>query len=305
MVNEGQYDPMEKAKSCSVLHIFDGSPTAYRWLLDQEEFLIDLGTIASDQFFTESSNASEYLEAVLARGSHENDPSGFDLSGDGLPLAHIAVFAFKWMADNSDFPRRIKVLFDAGFDFDRPRMDNYIGYDGGTMLTYLFYLVSRYLDLDKFKFNKDKIDRQTFPKTLFESSRHIVAYDRLEDTSAIKYRSRTSRSLWKTWYPGEELSLLEVVQRHLDAWMEIILEAGPDTVDYGRREDQLHPKGIVNFRLGEARINFEYGDHVSGCRIHATEIWISDWGSDEDEDEDESTSAEASAIPGGWDFEDE
>ena len=42
MVNEGLYDPMEKGKRYSVMHNFSGSSTVYQWLLDQEEFSVDL-----------------------------------------------------------------------------------------------------------------------------------------------------------------------------------------------------------------------------------------------------------------------
>lgn len=56
-----------------------------------------------------------------------------------------------------------------------------------------------------------------------------------------------------------------------------------------------HPEGLVDNHYGEARVYFEYGSHVDGCRIHVTEIKTHDpaWKDDD---------AEPSTMPGSWDF---
>lgn len=293
MINEGKYDPMEEAKFTSVMHHFDGSPTVYRWLLDQEEFLIDYeerchgwATIAASLLSLDQSHASKCLEQALAHGSGLNDPG----ITSGATLAHRAAYHMYHLADNSDFPKRIKVLFDAGVDFHTPLSNG----DSGTPLFHLFWVVLQDYEISRFYPTLPLMD--------------IIVHDRLEDTAAIKHRLRTSKSLWRTWYPGNELPLLEKAQRLLDAWMEVLLEAGLDIVDYGRQEEQLHPEGILSDFWGGASIFFEYGDHVSGCRIHVTEIWV--YGPDEDrihdlDSEEEATSAQNSTMPGGWDFEQE
>lgn len=293
MINEGKYDPMEGANSPSVMHFFNGSPTVYQWLLDQEEFLIDYeerwhdsATNAASLLALDQSHASECLEQAIAHGSGLSDTGSLS----GITLAHRAAYHMYLLADNSDFPKRIKVLFDAGVDFHTPLCNG----DLGTPLFTLFWVVF------------EDYENSGFYPTL--PLMDIIVHDRLEDTSAIKHRLRTSKSLWRTWYPGSELPLLEKAQRYLDAWMEILLEAGLDIVKYGRREEQLHPEGILIAYQGEARIFFEYGDHVSGCRIHVTEIWL--YNPDEDrihdlDSEEEATSAQNSTMPGGWDFEQE
>lgn len=299
MINEGQYDPME-CESTSVMHSFNGSFTAYRWLLDQEEYLIDfeqirvLGTanIAAALTCSRQLNASQCLEAVIARGSNLNDPAG------DWALVHRAICYLPYVADIADFPNRIKVLWNAGADFHDPfKLDN----DFGTTLDALFMAATATIlyGVTKFgeykRYGSEQISIPTPPLMFMED---VIEYDRLEDASDVKYRSRTSKSLWSTWYPGNMLSMLEVAQRYFDAWMEILLEAGLDIADYGRQEEQLHPEGLLHSDQGEARVHFEYGDHVSGCRIHVTEMWL--YGLDETT----ATSAETSAMLCSWDFDD-
>lgn len=285
MINEGQYDPMEEADGRSLMHAFDGSPTVYQWLLHQEEFFIDLEqrsgerTMSVAQLMSPRSNGSKCLEALIAYGSDLNHITHKNFT---LLSMHYAVLSFPIMNNIIDFPKRIKVLWDAGADIHTPELHN----NPGTPLNLLF---------DVIQFTSLSKRTEKFTRSL---------YDRLDDSSITKHRPRTSRSLWRTWYPGNELSILEVAQRYLDAWMELLLEAGLDVVAYGRREDQMHPERLVyspyEERPIEARVYFEYGDHVSGCRIHVTEIWLA-----EDPAEKKTTTAEDSTMPGSWDFDDE
>ena len=145
-----------------------------------------------------------------------------------------------------------------------------------------------------------RAEKKSIPTSLPHRAKDVVEYGRLEDNLTIKHRPRTSKSLWSTWYPGNELSILVVAQRHLDAWMEILLEAGLDVADYGRREELLHPEGLSCSEYGQACIYFEYGDHVSGCRIHVTEVWI--FGHPDEEAPPTLTSEK---LPGTWDSDDE
>lgn len=314
MINEGQYDPMEEADHSTVMHQFEGSSTVFRWLLDQEEFLIDLEqtavtmeTIAAALINSDQLNASKSLEAAIAHGSDLNDPAGRNFLGDGLTLAHRAAWSSTCLADNMDFPERIKVLWDAGADFHTPEPHNPFG----TTLNYLFQCMTITIFLDhseRTKYYNYGVEQRSIP-TPSRIYADVIDYDRLEDISAIKHHPRISRSQWHEWYPGCKLSILEVVQRALDAWMEILLEAGLDIADYGRREERLHPEGILSGPWGEARVHFEYGDHVSGCRIHVIEMWVFDppvygntvYGSDR---ETEATSVEASTMPCSWNVDD-
>ena len=299
MINEGKYDPMEEANLPSVMHHFDGSPTVYQWLLDQEEFLIDYeqrwhgsATIAASLLRLNRSHVSKCLEQALAHGSGLSEPG--KISGE--TLAHRAAYSMYYLADNSDFPKRIKVLFDAGVDFHTPLSNG----DSRTPIFYLFWVV--FHDYENSGFYP------TLPLMDMIVHDRLVDTSAIEDTPAIKHRLRTSKSLWRTWYPGNELPLLEKAQRLLDAWMEVLLEAGLDIVDYGRQEEQLHPEGILSDFWGGASIFFEYGDHVSGCRIHVTEVWVYDPKLKRIHDldsEEEATSAQNSTMPGGWDFEEE
>lgn len=291
MINEGQYDPMEDANETSVMHSFEGSPAVYRWLLGQEDFLIDFEqtafnarTIAGALIAgNQGLQASSCLEALIAHGSDliahgsELNPLVGRNSTDGeILLAHSAAFDLRLVAEIDDFPKRIKVLWDAGADF-------------GSSSDYLFFFCV------KDRYGISQLKRESIPAPPIMSAEEVIGYDRLEDTSNIKNRPRTPKSLWRTWYPGNDIPVMEVVQRYLDAWMEVLLEAGIDIAEYGRREDQLHPEGLLENPYGEARVYFEYGSHVDGCRIHVIEIktYDRDWKDDD---------AEPSTMPGSWDF---
>ncbi len=299
MVKDGQYDPMALEDSTSVLHWFHGSPTVYQWLLDQEEFLIDLNqctstskSVADALIFDRGSNISQCLELVISRKRGRKTPAeSFDFSEEQR-LAYKALRHFSYLADELDFPNRIRVLWSAGADLYAPESPD----GSGTML--------------------DQIVLSAVFQSVKGREEDAIGYDRLEVISTTEFRPRMSKSLWNAWYPGNELSVLEVVQRHLDAWMEVLLEAGIDIAEYGRREDQLHPEGVLSDFWGEAYLVFEYGDHVNGCRIHMTEIrtkdqfrtmiYDSDDESDTSEEDDQSTTnGETSTMPCSWDFDEE
>ena len=287
MINEGQYDPMEEASDTSLMHCFDGSPTVYRWLLNQEEFFIDLEqrigelTMSAAQAMSPSSNGSKCLEELIAHGTNLNHAPRQDLPFLEVSLVYYSMCVSPIQHDTIDFPKRFKVLWDAGADIHMFKHHK----TSGISLASLF----------------DFIQVMSTSKRTEKST--LSQYDRLDDSSIIEHRPRTSRSLWHTWYPGYELSIMEITQRWLDAWMEVLFDAGLDIIDYGRREDQLHPKGIVYsyFRKWsmEARVYFEYGNHIGGCRIHVTEVWLA-----EDPAEKNTTTAEDSTMPGSWDFDD-
>ena len=270
---------MEQATYTSVMHRFEGSSTIYRWLLEQEEFVIDFNqtrvshqTIAGALITSPQLNASKFLEEVIAHGCDLNDPAELR-SLDGWTLVHEVVSLLNNLADNIDIPRRIRMLWDAGVDFQAPYLHN----KSRTTLDYVFQTVAfDALRGGRTKYNKCGVERQSIPNPSLISTEHVIEYDQLEGTSDIRYRSRMSKSLWHRWYPGSELPILEVAQRYLDAWLEILLEAGLDIAEYGRRQDQLHSEGLLRNPAGEMRINFEYGDHLGGCRIHATEVWLVD-----------------------------
>ena len=304
MVNGGQYDPMEEVCHTSVMHLFDGSPAVYRWLLDQEEFLIDLEPRAFDTFpippaliLSTSSNSSSYLEAAIAHQSYFRYPGRVDSPDDDYSLAQFAVSSLTHMAGEVDFPKRVKVLWDAGAGFHTPGIHDSFR----KTLDFLFCIVRRIRydgNYAEINYQRCEVEQPSIPSPPLWSTTDVIEYDRLEDISAIEYRARTSKSLWRTWYPGQNLSPLEVAQRWLDAWMEILLEAGLNIAEYGRREDKLHPCGLFHYQCGAARVYFEYGEHVRGCRIHVTEIWLCD------EPGKISSNAKASTMPGSWDFDD-
>ena len=309
MVKEGQYDPMESASYTSVMHSFGGSLTAYQWLLDQEEFIIDFEqprpwdsqTIAGALIGSQNLDSSSFLKAVMAHESGVTDLGEIRfLAEEDLWLPHMAVWdlARAGMADVVDFPSRVKVLWDAGFDFHTSRLHNRFG----TTLDFLFsisFIITIDVPLGH------KVEREYIPVPPLMSAEDVLEYDRLQDIPHVKDRPRTPKSLWHTWWPkrhpGVELSMLEVAQRHLDAWMEVLLEAGLDIAEYGQREERLHPEGLFYDRFGVARVHFEYGEHVGGCRVHVTEIWAFD------PDKDYGTAAtcaEPAKMPCSWDFED-
>lgn len=236
MINEGQYDPMEDADNTSVMHSFDGSPAVYRWLLGQEDFLIDFEQTAFDGRTiagaliaeNQAMQASSCLEALIAHGSDLNDLVGRKLTGCNVLLANSAVFDLRLVAEIDDFPKRIKVLWDAGADF--------------AMTLYCLFFACA-----KDRYGIPELKRESFPAPPMMSAERVIGYDRLEDTSTIKNRPRTPKSLWRTWYPGNDLSVMEVFQRYLDAWMEVLLEAGIDIAEYGWGEDQLHGSLLTLF----------------------------------------------------------
>lgn len=319
MVNEGQYDPMEQASDTSAMHSFSGSPIVYQWLLDQEEFIIDYEqpsslfdeTIAAALISSQQLDSSSCLEAVIKRGSDVTDPGGSGRVGGDFWLPHRAVLSLvtQGLADLVDFPKRVKVLWDAGADFHTPQLHNRLG----TTLDFLFYTSFMFKRDDHIKDKiEHEIEREPIPAPPpMLSTEDVVVYDRFQDIAHIKDRSRTPKSLWHNWWhkrcpevercPIFELSILEKTQRYLDAWMEVLLEAGLDIAEYGRREEQLHPEGLLYYRFGEARLYFEYGEHVGGCRIHVTEMWVFDPDNDYGKS---ATGAETAKMPGRWDFED-
>ena len=253
-----------------------------------------LQTIAAALINSPHLNSSSCLEAVIAHGSDVTDPGGSGWLDDYISLPYRAIWSLLYVADVVDFPKRIKVLWDAGADFHTPRPQNRVG----TTLDFLFYVS---LIEDRAVHIENKVERGSIPPPPLMSEENIVGYDRLQDISDIKDRPRIPKSQWRTWFPGVELSILEVAQRYLDAWIEVLLEAGLDIEEYGRREEQLHPEGLLHVNIGEARVYFEYGEHVGGCRIHVTEIWqfdpFNEYGK-------AATCAEDETMPGSWDFED-
>lgn len=310
MITEGQYDPMEMASDTSIMHYYNGASTVYQWLLDQDEFLIDyqqqdvgFQNIAVALITSQQWNASQCLGAVIAHHIELEDPTGKLFFGGGSSLAHRAVMVLPDLAENIDFPKRIKLLWDAGAEFHTPKPQCKFG----TTLDTLFYWIRFHLDHeDRVEHDMYGVVRASVPDPSGMATEYGIEYERLEDTSAVESRLRTPRSQWQTWYSGSDLLMLEVAQRHLDAWMEVLLEAGLDLLDYGRKEDRLHPEGLLANEYGEARVYFEYGDHVNGCRIHVTEFWVLDPHRIDDLDTgEEATFAEHPRIPGTWDFEDE
>lgn len=254
-------------------------------------------TLTASQRDFEYPDLSSYLEAAIAHRSNFRSRGRVHPFDDHHLLPYWTVFSLSVTVAVVDFPKRVKVLWDAGADFHKLRIHDSFG----STLDFLFTVVEGYRCGGKYaKINHQRCetDQTSIPSPPLWSSTDIIEYDRLEDTSAVEYRLRTSKSLWHTWYPGYDLSLLEVAQRWLDAWMEILVEAGLDIAEYGRREDELHPNGLFHNKYGEARISFEYGEHVSGCRVHVTEIWLYD------PTRTRATSAKASEMPGSWDFDD-
>ena len=264
-------------------------------MIDFEEPIpLPLQTIAAALIESPHLNSSSHLEAVIAHGSDVTDPRESGWLGDNLWLPYRAVWSLRLRADVVDFPKRVKVLWDAGADFHTPRLHNPFG----TTLDFLFdtsFIFDRAVDVEH------SVERESIPAPPLMSAEDVFEYDRLQDISDIKDRPRISKSQWHSWCPGHELSILEVTQRHLDAWMEVLLEAGIDIAEYGRREEQLHPEGLFYNSCGEVRVYFEYGEDDGGCRIHVTEIWAFDplnvYGK-------AATSAEIAKMPCSWDFDD-
>ena len=158
---------------------------------------------------------------MIAKGSDFQDPARSDLWGGGLSLADRIAIAMIRVADSVDFPERVKMLWDAGANLHTSRLPNHFGSALDILMSYaIIYMFNRT------RLEKHRIEQQYIPRPPSMSTRHVIEYDRLEDASAMKYRPRTSKSLWHTWYPGDELPRLEAAQRHLDARMEVPLEAG-------------------------------------------------------------------------------
>ena len=323
MIQEGQYDPMEDGIYGSVMHDFNGLFTVFKWLLDQEEFCIDLnqshpimGNIARSLMRSGEMDSSKCLEAVICRG---DDSCGW-LLDDGISLAHVAAYCTTFLINNPDFPRRIKALRDASFDFHTRKTNSPSGTPFDALLVNALCQVLQAKSSYDRECNKPREESKSLPKPPTGSTRRVVDYDILDPDMNIKCRPRISKALWQTWNTKGNLtwvavsglSLLEISQRYLDAWMEVLLEAGLDIAEYGRREDQLHPEGIIDNCYGEGRVVFEYGSHVNGCRIHVTEIWLYDPDDDEETDEEEwsddeeaTTPAEPSKMPCSWDYDNE
>ncbi|KAM0798555.1 hypothetical protein BDR22DRAFT_891172 [Usnea florida] len=306
MIHEGQYDPMEDSIYGGVMHNFEGPSIVYEWLLDQEKFFIDFDqkspiglTIASSLIHASGLDTSTCLKALIARGSH------VVLDGD-YSLVHDGAWSLALCADDLDFPKRIKVLWDAGVDFHAP-----VTGTGQTPFEWVMNSAQLRIFDAKTKYNIYSVERKSIPKPPRGWPRRVIDYDILDPSLSLWCRPRLSKALWPTWMTEEELtldavsgySLLEIWQRFLDAWVEVLFEAGLDIADYGRREEQLYPEGVVVFIGGEARVVFEYGSHVNGCRIHVVEVWVFD--RDHRVRQQEATIAEAPAMPCSWDSDDE
>ena len=326
MVHEGQYDPMEDSIDGSVMHRYEGSSTVYKWLLDQEAFCIDFnqshpirGNIASSLIVSGEMDSSKCLEAVICRRVDVNDSCGWSLD-DGISLAHVAADCIAYQIDNPDFPKRIKALRDASSNFHTRKTNSPLGTPFDALLRRAILEVLYPKSWYNREYNKPREESKSLPKPPTGSTRRLIDYDILDPDMNIKCRPRISKALWRTWNPTgvlpwdavRGLSLVELAQRYFDAWMEVLLEAGLDIAEYGRREDQLHPEGISDDWYGESRFVFEYGSHVNGCRIHVTEIWLYDPDNDkeidEEEgsgDEEETTPAATSKMPCSWDFDEE
>ena len=305
IVRDGQYDPMEESSGYTQMHLFCGIPTVFKWLLHQEEFFIDFEylaegyTIASSHVVNSRLYSLEYLEALAAAKRGSKDPFELhifrEITGD--TLIDIFVRSLQKVTDEPDLSKRIKVLWDAGIDFHASAENRLLPLEA--LLTIVLY--QRSIIKPSEQSGRDT-EHKSIQRPLSGVKLNVEEYEGLEDNSAVKDRSRTPRSLWRTWYPGHDLSILEVVQRHFDAWTEVLFEAGLDITEYGRRKKEIYPGGLLQCGWGEARILFEFGEHVDGCRIQITETWL--YGLDNREydfnNKKEPTSTGNSKMPGGW-----
>ena len=122
---QGQHDPMQHGDDWSVMHVYVGPTEGYQWLLNQEEFHIDLAEnvlscviVVAAQTYFEDGNASELLEEMITKDYDPSDRAGKAAFGDGFALIHHAVWNSDNMFFNADFPNRIRVLSSAGADLN-------------------------------------------------------------------------------------------------------------------------------------------------------------------------------------------
>ena len=125
------------------------------------------------------------------------------------------------------------------------------------------------------------------------SSRHAsyIPQRFLADTG-----SRLPRWLTMKLDSEDDLAVLRVMQRCLDAGMQLLREAGFDLEAYGKEQELQHPDGLFfNHSRGRARTNLEYGEHVNGCKIHLVEI-----GDDDQQLAPDFTLTSPKVMPGSW-----
>lgn len=93
-----------------------------------------------------------------------------------------------------------------------------------------------------------------------------------------KYRTNLSRNPRIHWMPSGKASIIDIVQRFLDAWVEVLREAEVDLVQYGRKEEELHSGNLFSkSKDQEVLLTVEYGDNANDLRIHAAALVGSEW----------------------------
>ncbi|KAI9835263.1 MAG: hypothetical protein M1819_002407 [Sarea resinae] len=273
LVEDGQYDPAAREGNQTALDTYKGPAEGLKYLLNQNEFVLDF----EDESYlfhyllqNPNTTRSRYLPELVATVLEHQKRHPETLQFEVLPrIVYNAPLQFEFL----EFPKQIALLVSAGADV------HLIGRSSSkTLLDKL--LEASALELrDRFS---------TVPRYMEKNRGDPLS---LESDSSTPFRKVPRREL-RSWYPADipYLPGMELIQRLLDAWVEIIHEAGIDMEAYGRREESLHPDHIFSAsledtdsrmpktrRLFQARFVFDYGEKVDGLRIRVVELLGNEW----------------------------
>ena len=301
LIHDGRYDPMELGHNLTVIDSYPGSLAAYEWLLDQDDFCIYhessviLGqlTMLSRKAMSEHSHESERTAAVLKRVIALQD-----LCSEHWPSLISRVYSFILLPTFNELgipelTNCVRALWEASANLLDPQDQ------GSTIDEILLSLINWSMFMwkhhwrERFNFHPSKLSEEFVVERRKNQSPNEIISD-------LKNYPRFPRLLWKTWYPSNDLSALEVMQRCVDAQLEVLWEAGIDLETYGKNQALQHPRGFNFYKYdywANATFVFEFGEHVHGCRIHIVEIGLrmADY---------ESVYGFAGKMPGSWNSED-
>ena len=296
LVHDGQYDLLDLdslGSGAMEVHSYCGSLAGYEWLLGQDESYVGIKGfhILSHLIFFDSTvfalNKSERMAAVLKRLVASQKFCGQHRSAEIDLLFMISLRPITDNLASPDLTDCVRVLWEASAKLLNPQ-DH--GSTVGRILSLLVYMA-------KIHWNTEW--RGPYDFLLFKLWGLIMErrgqYTESEIIGTLKKYPRLPRRLWATWYPSDDLPTLEVMQRCLDAQLEVLGEAGLLEA-YGKEKELQYPGGhTFNSYGGRIEIMFEYGKHVHGCRIHLLGVCNAD-----QQPTTNSTSTSSEMMPGSW-----